>query len=288
MLIGAIQTNTIPLVLLWKRPWTGRVQGQTNTGFDDTVKCETNISVLPVDANITTETLQSGKCDTANFFTGQSKNNYNNSTSDISSEINSSTSNLQSCEKVDNKSATIELEIDIDKTIAELNKTSDSTCKALVQLLMDVPFMLCGTGIALASAAGFVLQIFVQDVFLDASYTKDDASLALTLISLCSIVGRISPGLLLQTKHISVAFLLSIVSVCMAFGTVGVILFSSLVMKLISVSIAGIPCGMFVTMYSIMPYELVQTRRLSTAIGLVMSFSGVTIVTSGLISGKAL
>ena len=159
--------------------------------------------------------------------------------------------------------------------------------QSFLSLLRNKQYMCCAVGLSLGSAATYTLMIFVQDIILDAGFSKKDASLALTLINVFSIIGRLVPGFLLQTKDIAVTNLLSMASVLMTIGVIGTILFSQLELKLISLCIAGIPMGLYVTMFSMMPYQLVHTGRLSTAIGLVMTFVGVLTVPSGLISGKS-
>ena len=162
-----------------------------------------------------------------------------------------------------------------------------TTWQSFLSLLRNKQYMCCTVGLSLGSAATFTLMIFIQDILLDAGFSKGDASLALTLINVFSIIGRLVPGFLLQTKYIAVTNLQSMASVLMTIGVIGTIMFSQIELKLISLCIAGIPMGLYVTMFSMMPYQLVHTGRPSTAIGLVMTFVGMLTVPSGLISGKS-
>ena len=162
-----------------------------------------------------------------------------------------------------------------------------TTWQSFLSLLRNKQYMCCTVGLSLGSAATFTLMIFVQDILLDAGFSKGDASLALTLINVFSIIGRLVPGFLLQTKYIAVTNLQSMASVLMTIGVIGTIMFSQIELKLISLCIAGIPMGLYVTMFSMMPYQLVHTGRPSTAIGLVMTCVGMLTVPSGLISGKS-
>ena len=181
--------------------------------------------------------------------------------------------------------STIQVSVLEDNTKLDHSET-ETLWRTLCDLLRNKPYIMCSLGLSFGSSTCFTLQIFVQDLILDSGFTRDDASLAITLISVFSIFGRCAPGVLLQTRGFSVPGVLSLSAILMGLGMIGTIMFPSLPLKLICLSIAGIPCGTFVTMYSVMPYKLVCLDRLSTAIGLTMTIVAITTVPSGIISGK--
>lgn len=158
--------------------------------------------------------------------------------------------------------------------------------KAIRTICGNPPFFIYACGAGLAYQSVVMLVIFIQDIFLDAGLTKEDASLALLLINLFSTLGRLIPGSLFQLKCISTFTVPMIASILSTVSLIASYMFTYLALKLVFLCVGGLSLGMFVSMLGVMALRFFDPTVLSTGIGLTMTSFGIAVAVFGPISGK--
>ncbi|XP_045175603.2 monocarboxylate transporter 12-like isoform X2 [Mercenaria mercenaria] len=170
------------------------------------------------------------------------------------------------------------------KKVKYMQNTEHGLLRSIKLLFKDKCFILFVLGMALAYPPIMLLITFIVDVFTDSGLSQTDANFGLLLMNAFSIGGRLLPGLLLQSRHISSlmvpAFASIVTGVCMA----GLILVRSLSLKLVFSSVVGIPLGIFVSCFSVTNLDIVGPSQLGNASGLTLTASGLVSIAAGPVS----
>lgn len=163
---------------------------------------------------------------------------------------------------------------------------SQSLLRSVRAIVSNTRFMIFVVGCVVANPSLGLIVIFVADVFFDKGLTMDDVTFGLLLMNIVNILGRLIPGVLMQSKKIP-PFLCPLFASFMATVIlIGFSLSSSKSATLAVCALAGIPIGMFITMFTVISTKLVGAENLPTAIGLLFSANGIGNAIAGPVSGK--
>lgn len=166
-------------------------------------------------------------------------------------------------------------------------KDKESVLDSLKQLALNPSFVLFAIGMGVAYPALGILFIFIVDLFLDAGLTDSDASLGLLLVHMFSILGRLLPGVVMQSGHLATLSVPIVAAMVTSAAMVGLALVKSLEVDLFLCCLIGVPYGMFVAVFSVTSLKLVGIKRLSNAIGVLFTLNGLGSGMAGPISGMS-
>lgn len=131
-------------------------------------------------------------------------------------------------------------------------------------------------------------SIYVGDIFADKKLSRDDAIFGLLLLNAVNIVGRITPGILIQIECVPVLFgpfLATLIAVC---TMTGLIWAESRPVVLLFCALTGMPIGMLTAMFSIISVWLVGEDNFPAAMSLLVTTYGMVNAIVGPVSGKLL
>lgn len=165
-------------------------------------------------------------------------------------------------------------------------RTICSRCIQLTQLLKNRSYVLFMLGIVITTPCIGLIIIFIVDIFLDKGFTRDDASFGLTLLNVTLLFGRLLPGLLMQSKYISTLALPIFAAILAAVSLFSLTIVRAQWLTVAVCAVVGLPMGMFITMFSLVPLKIVGQERLPTAIGMILTANCIGNAVVGPISGK--
>ncbi|KAL4219856.1 hypothetical protein ACF0H5_020267 [Mactra antiquata] len=152
-------------------------------------------------------------------------------------------------------------------------------------LIKNTRFMLFVVGFVIAYPALSLIMIFIADIYEDKSLTVEDATLALQIMNIVGIFGRIIPGLLMQCQRVPTLFCPLVATLLGTVVLLGMLLTTSRPHLLFICAINGISSGMFSSMYSVIAAKLVDIKSLPTAYGVLFTSSGIGYAIAGPVCG---
>ena len=169
---------------------------------------------------------------------------------------------------------------------SKISETFRNAVNCCTKLFQDKSYMLflLGDSLVVAFANGFVAVLV--DIFTTKGYSSEEGLSAFLPYFLTSILGRILPGILQQSKRIS-PFVLPVL--CAIFGVLGqlcVLLSSDYVIMMLGCCLAGLSVGGAISASSVVAIRLVTKEAFPVAFGLVVSFSGILTAAVAPLNGK--
>ena len=158
--------------------------------------------------------------------------------------------------------------------------------KHITSVLCNTCYMLAAFGASLVMPSYFFILIFVGDIFVDLGLQKDDLSLGLVLLNIFNVVGRLLAGIVLQSKFVSILFLLSFSSVASFFFFLLLTFAKGYKIVIAVTALFGVPIGMFFTLLNTMTLELIEPNILPVAFGIGFTLNGIANLVSGPVNGK--
>lgn len=174
------------------------------------------------------------------------------------------------------------------KAVLPRNHGNETVFESLKELALNPSFVLFAVGMGIAYPALGILFIFIVDLFMDAGLTIEEASLGMLLVHLFSILGRLIPGILMQSKRVSTLSVPIVASVVTSISMAGLAYANILELCLFLCCLIGVPYGIFVSVFSVTSLKLAGISRLSNAIGVLFTLNGLGTAIAGPTSGRYL
>lgn len=169
---------------------------------------------------------------------------------------------------------------------ADKDTARQTPLHSLKSIIKNTQYMIFVVGCAAAYPSIGLIVIFVADVFKDKGLTLNDVTFGLLLMNIVNIFARLLPGFFMKCKNVPTLFGPIFASLTATISLVGFSLYTSKVLAEVSLALAGIPIGMFITMFSVISAKLVEPKDLPTAIGLLFTTNCIGNTVAGPISGK--
>lgn len=166
-----------------------------------------------------------------------------------------------------------------------LGQKKQTFCMSVKQLLRNKAYTGFVLGMTITLPVSSLIIFFLADIFVGNGLSKDDVSLGFFLYNMGNTIGRLLPGILLQTNYITP---LSLPVFCAISAATEMILLSFLRSRwwsIILTSTIGLPSGMLLAMFTIGPVKLVGTDLLPVAIGLLFSCCALVQAAAGPVTG---
>ncbi|XP_045176657.2 monocarboxylate transporter 13-like isoform X2 [Mercenaria mercenaria] len=263
LLIGAICMNTVPACILWKRH-NNTIKRQNGTEFTNQIdEFQTRFKEKTEGSGdiILIEKLK----ETASAETSDSV--YVSQYPVVHDEMKTKTVIVQAARE----------------NLADSNKSKAS--KNIKQTLSNKVFMTFVIGLTIVFPSVLLIVIFVADIYQDNGLSSDDVSLGLFLVNVTSIIGRLLPGILLQSKRVSPLILPLINAVFTAVLIFVFVLVESRWFLIVLTCAVGIPMGIVSSMITVVTLKLVGSDTLPTALGICFTLIGIGQVVSGPVNG---
>ena len=173
-----------------------------------------------------------------------------------------------------------------DTSAPKVEETKPSFKQALRTVSRNFPFFLFAAGQAFGFQAGATLTIFLQDIFLDSGFSTQDATLAILLLNLFSMFGRLLPGLLFEVRCMPTFGVPVVATSIISMSVIAVYYAPSLALKYLALCFAGLAAGMNVTNFGLMTMRFFDVSVMSTGMGVVMTTTGLSVSIFGPLAGK--
>jgi len=174
---------------------------------------------------------------------------------------------------------------DNEEVVIQDAQTEQSFIQGVRIVAKNIPFYFYMVGQALGFQAGASLTVFLQDIFLDAGFSVNDATLGIFLMNMFAIVGRLVPVLLFSIKRMPTFGVPLIGSGALPLSVLAVYYFKFLAVKMISVCVVGLAFGIHLGI-GVMTMRFFDVRVLSTGMGVGMTATGLTFSVFGPLTGN--
>ncbi|XP_053388130.1 monocarboxylate transporter 12-like isoform X3 [Mercenaria mercenaria] len=267
LITGALVMNTVPGSILWKQ--------HCNTSKSEEHTVVTN-KIGEFQTRFQVQTEDNGE----NITIAKSKQT---STTEVSDSLYVSQYPVLLGE-IKTKTVTVESSL-ARSPISKNSKGDQKWFEIIKQLLLTKCLMFFAFGIVISFPALNSIRIFVADIYLDNGLTNEDVSLGLFLINVMSTLGRLFPGISLQSKRIT-PLVLPLLNAVMS----AVLLFSFTLVKshwliIVLSGAVGILIGMNVSLFHLITLKFVGSKTLPIAIGMFRTLGGICEMVAGPISG---
>ncbi|XP_045184281.2 monocarboxylate transporter 9-like [Mercenaria mercenaria] len=177
--------------------------------------------------------------------------------------------------------------VTVENSLAQSNNSKgDRTWFEIIkQLLLTKCLMFFAFGIIISIPALNSISIFVTDIYLDSGLTTEDVSLGLFLINMLETLGRLLPGISLQSKRIAPLILLLLNAVVSAVLLFSLTLVKSRPLIFVFSGAVGIVVGMYVSLFRLITLKFVGSKTLPIAIGVFRTLGGICEIVAGPING---
>ena len=160
-------------------------------------------------------------------------------------------------------------------------KPPDSTLRKSIwakldlSMVLDIKFVLFSINNVLWNAASLITLVFITEYALVNGIPSELGALLISIIGLCSLIGRVGSGIVGYLLHIKHLWLFNFATLLTVFGIAGLPLFASFHMLAVLCVFYGVGFGGQIGVLGITLIELFGVHKLTSSFGYIMVAHGI-------------